>query len=446
MNIVIAGDGEVGFFLAKLLTENNHDITVVDPNEELLKMLESEADLLAITGDSTSLPVLKEANVAKADLLISVLHEEKTNILTCILGKKIGAKRTIARVNSIEYLDERNAIFFKELGIDELVMPEFIAAEEIVTLLKQSTATEVHEFGNGKLQLFLYKLTKEAPITGMTLTEVAQNYPNLNSRAVAIHRCGKTIIPTSDDKFLPNDLIYVLSTSDGIDLLLEMSGKQNFSIKNVMIIGSGRIGRRTAQGLQNEKNVKLIDIDKQRCEEAATELSNTLVINGDVHNVQLLEDEDIANMDAFIAVTQDTGINMISSLLAKKYGVKKVIPLIDTIDYIDIAQNIEINTAINKKLITASYIARFTMTEEVASVTFLCGIDADVLEFVVKKNATVTKYPMKKLKMPEGAIIGGLIRGDKALIAVGETTFLEGDRVIALSLPHAVSKVSKLFS
>jgi trk system potassium uptake protein TrkA len=446
MNIVIAGDGEVGFFLAKLLTENNHSITVVDPNEELLKMLESEADLLSITGDSTSLSVLKEANVSKADLLISVLHEEKTNILTCILGKKIGAKRTIARVNSVEYLKERNVALFKDLGIDELVTPEFIAAEEIVALLEQSAATEIHSFGNGKLQLFLYKLTKDAPVTGMTLMEVAHKYPDLSFRAVAIHRRGKTIIPTAHDKFFVNDLIYVLSTSDGIDLLLELSGKQSFVVKNVMIVGAGRIGRETARGLQNGKNVKLIDIDKQRCEEAATDLPNTLVINGDAHNVQLLEDEEISKMDAFIAVTQDSGINMVSCLLAKKYGVKKVIPLVDNIDYIDIVQNIEINTVINKKLITASYIARFTMNEEVAGVTFLSGIDADVLEFVVKEHAPITKRPLKKIKMPEGAIIGGFIRDEKAYIALGETVFIKGDRVVVLSLPHAVSKVARLFS
>ncbi|MCL2040439.1 MAG: Trk system potassium transporter TrkA [Bacteroidales bacterium] len=446
MNIVIAGDGEVGFFLAKLLTKNNHSITVVDPNEDLLKMLESEADLLAITGDSTSLSVLKNANVSKADLLISVLHEEKTNILTCILGKKIGAKRTIARVNSVEYLNERNVAMFRDLGIDEVVTPEIIAAEEIVALLDQSAATEVHDFGNGKLRLLLFRLTKEAPVTGMTLAEVAQKYPDLNFRAVAIHRRGKTIIPAANDKFLPNDLAYVLSNKpDDTDLLLELSGKSGYTVKNVMIIGAGRIGRKTARDLQNEKNVKLIDIDKQRCEEAAVELANTLVINGDAHNVQLLEDEGIMEMDAIISVTQDSGINMFSCLLAKKYGVKKVIPLIDNIDYIDIAQNIGIDTSINKKLITAGYIARFTMNSEVASVTFLSGIDADVLEFVVKKGAPITKRPLKKIKMPEGAIIGGFIRGEKAFIAIGDTNFLEDDTVVVLSLPHAVDKVEKLF-
>jgi trk system potassium uptake protein TrkA len=388
---------------------------------------------------------LKEANVAKADLLISVLHEEKTNVLTCILGKKIGAKRTIARVNSIEYLNERNITFFKELGIDELITPEIIAAEEIVSLLEQSAATEIHDFGNGKLQLLMLKLSKDAPVTGKTLTQVAKSFPMLNFRAVAIHRCGKTIIPTAIDKFLTNDLVYVLSKPEGIETLLELSGKLNFSVKNVMIIGAGRIGRKTAQGLQNGKNVKLIDIDKQRCEEAAVELPNTLVINADAHNVQLLEDEGIEKMDAFIAVTQDSSINMFSCLLAKKYGVKKVISLIDNIDYIDIAQNIEVTTIINKKLIAASYIARFTMPE-VASITFLSGIDADVLEFVVKKGAPVTKRSLRRITMPEGAIVGAYIRNEKAFIAFADTQFLEGDTAIVLSLPYSVSKIARLFS
>lgn len=446
MNIVIAGDGEVGFFLAKILTDGDHSIVVIDPNEDLINRLETEADVMAIKGDSTSLLVLDEANVAKADLLISVLHEEKSNILTCILGKKMGVKRAIARINSVEYLSERNKNFFKELGIDELVAPEVIAADEIVALLKQTAATEVIEFSGGKLQMFQIRLSKEALVAGKSLTEVAQEYPDLNFRAVALHRRGKTIIPHAHDRFLPNDLVYIITKPDAIELLIELSGKQPFSINNVMIVGAGRIGRRTAWELQKNKNVKLIDIDKQRCEEAAVKLNKTLVINGDAHNVQLLENDGLMRMDAFIAVTQDSEINIFSCLLALRYGVKKVIPLIENIDYIDIAQNIGIETAINKKLITASYIARFTMNVEVESVTFLSGIDADALVFVVKEGAPITKKPLKKINIPDGAIIGGYIRQNRGYIAIGETVFLQGDKVVVLSLPYAVSKVEKLFN
>jgi trk system potassium uptake protein TrkA len=445
MNIIIAGDGEVGFYLAKLLTEYNHSITVVDPNAELLKMLESEADLLSITGDSTSISVLKEANIANADLLIAVLHEETINLLTCIIGKKMGAKRTVARVSSMEYLHERNIALFKSLGIDELVAPEMIAAQEIVALLNQSAATEVHNFSDGKLQMLLFRLEPEAPVTGMTLAEVAQKFPDLNFRAVAIHRRGRTLIPSAFDKFLPNDLACVLSKPTGLDLLMELSGKKSYSIKNVMIIGAGRIGKETAKGIQAEKNVKIIEIDKQRCEETAVELNRTLIINGDAHNAQLLEDERITQMDAFIAVTQDHGINMFACLLAQKYGVKKVIPLIDNIDYIDIAQNIGIDIAINRKLITASYIARFTMNS-VASITYLSSIEADVLEFNVKEGMPITKRPLKKIRMPQGSIIGGYIRQERGYIAIGETVFLQGDTVLVLTLPYAISKVEKLFS
>ncbi|MDR0364112.1 MAG: Trk system potassium transporter TrkA [Bacteroidales bacterium] len=446
MDIVIAGDGEVGFFLAKILTEGDHNIVVIDPNEDLIKRLESEADVMAIKGDSTSLLVLDEANVAKADLLISVLHEEKSNILTCILGKKMGVKRTIARINSVEYLTERNKNFFKELGIDELIAPEVIAANEIVSLLKQTAATEVVNFSGGKLQMLQIRLSKDAPVTGKSLLEVTKEYPDLNFRTVALHRKGKTIIPKAHDRFLSNDLLYIITKPDAVELLIELSGRERFSISNVMIVGAGRIGRKTARELQGHKNVKLIDINRQRSEEAAALLAKTLVINGDAHNVQLLENEGIGRMDAFIAVTQDSEINIFSCLLALRYGVKKVIPLIENIDYIDIAQNIGIETAINKKLITASYIARFTMNVEVESVTFLSGIDADALEFIVKEGAPITKKPLRKISMPEGAIIGGYIRQNRGYIAIGETVFLQGDKVVVLSLPHVVSKVEKLFN
>ena len=445
MNIVIAGDGEVGFHLARLLEAENHDITVIDPEQELLRMLESHADILTIAGDSTSISVLENANISKADLLISVVHDEKVNITTCIIGKKLGAKRTISRINNTEFLTPEHKETFRSLGIDEMVCPERLAAKETVNLLTQSAATEVFAFSEGKLSLYLIKLDKKATILDHSLDEIAKKYPNLQFRAVAIKRGSKTIIPKGKDKFKEGDMAYVISKKEGENQLFRLGGKQKVHIKNAMIIGGGRIGRKTARELEKQINIKLLDIDKERCHKLTDTIRNTLVINGDARDVDLLEEEGIRGMDAFISVTNNSETNVFTCLLAKKFGVPKTIPLIENIDYIDVAQNIGIDTIINKKLITASYIVRFTKSAKVLSSKCLHGVDAEALEFEVEENAPVTKGPIRKLRIPKGAIIGGIIRGDMSYIALGDFQIMAGDKVVVFSLPDSITRVEELF-
>jgi trk system potassium uptake protein TrkA len=445
MNIVIAGDGEVGFHLAKMLSGENHNITIVDPHKELLKLVESHSDLMTITGDSTSMDVLESAKVGRADLLLAVLHNEQTNLLTAVIGKRLGAKRTIARINNVEYLEEDQTAFWRSIGVDEMVCPERIAAQEIIKLLRQAAATEIFDFSDGNLQLFLIKLDDKALVIGKTLDDIARENANLEFRAVAVHRNGETIIPKGQDSFRVNDLAYVITKPDGVDELLRLGGKTRLDIRNVMIVGGGRIGRKLALGLEHEMNIKLIEKDKERCNALADALSDTLIINGDARDFELLEDEGIRNMDAFVAVTNDSETNIFTCLLAKKLGVKRVIPLVENIDYIDISQNIGIETIINKKLITASHIARFTMSAEVASIKCLHGIDAEVLEFVVKPGADVTECAIKDIRMPKGAIIGGINRDGESFIALGKFRIQEGDKVVVFALPEAIHKVQRLF-
>lgn len=445
MNIVIAGDGEVGFHLAKSLSFEKHNITIIDPNEDLLKMIESDSDLLTITGDSTSVAVLESANISKADLLISVVHSEHVNLMTCILGKKLGAKRCIARINNVEYLTEENRDIFTNLGIDSLVCPERIAAKEIINLLNQTVATEVFDFSDGKLMLFLIRLDNSALVLNKTLDEIAKEYSYLDFRAVAIHRNSKTIIPKGHDQFMANDLIYVITKPSGMNELFKLGGKTRIEIKNIMIVGGGRIGRKTARSLEEKINIKLFESDKERCFKLTEDLRKTLIINGDATDIRLLEEEGIRKMDAFIAVTNHTETNILTCLHARKYGVKRTIALVENIDYIDISQNIGIDTIINKKLITASYIARFTMDAMVTSSKVLSGIDAEVLEFVVKHNAAITKKPIRKIDFPDGAIVGGIVRGDESYIAVGNFQVQENDRVVVFALPEAISKISRIF-
>lgn len=445
MNIVIAGDGEVGSHLAQLLANENHNITVVDPHTKMLEMIGAHTDVLTIEGDSTSLEILEKAGVNKADLLIAVLHDENINLMTCILGKKLGAKKTIARISNTEFMESKYEPIFKDLGIDQMVFPERIAADEIIDLLKQTAATEIFDFSEGKLQLFLIRLDKYAWVVNKTLTQIAHEFANLNFRAVSIHRDGKTIIPNGNTYFRENDLAYVITKPEGIDMLLQLGGKQPFKIKNIMIIGGGRIGKKTAHSLENEMNIKLLDKDPVRAEQLTSTLSNTLIINADARDINYLEDEGIRGMDAVIAVTNSSETNIITCLHARKLGVKRTIALVENIEYIDIAQNIGIDTIINKKLITASYINRYTMLGNVTNVKCLSGINADAIELVAMDKSPITRNPIKKLKMPEGAIIGGIVRGNESFIAIGDLQIQANDKVVVFCMPEALQKVNQLF-
>ena len=445
MNIIIAGDGEVGMHLAEALERSDHNITIVDPHKELLKMVEYHSDLMTITGDSTSIKVLQQANVKKADLVIAVLHNEQINLLTGILAKKLGAKKVIVRINTTENLSKESWRLYQDLGIDGMVSPEDIAAQEIINLLKQNVAAEAHDFAGGKLELLMIKLEPNAIAINKTLEEVTERYKHLDFRALAISRRQNTFIPKHNDIFREGDLVYVVTKPHAIKELMQLSGKVKYNIQNVMIVGGGRVGKLTAKRLEKELNIKIIEMDKERCMELTNILSDTMMVNADARNVDLLEEEGIKDMDAFIAVTENTETNILTCLQAKAFGVKKTIALVENIDYINISQNIGIDTIINKKLIAASYMVRYTLGGNVTSLKCLSSIDADIVEFVVRDGAAVTSRPINKLDMPEGAIIGGIIRGEDSYIATGSFQIKAEDRVVVLVLPKTIQEVEKLF-
>lgn len=446
MNIVIAGDGEVGFHLANSLSKVKHNITVVDPNSELLKMLEADSDLLTIAGNSTSLETLREAGVANCDLLISVLHEESINIITCMLGKRLGAKRTIARVNTQEYLNDINKGMFRGMGVDELVCPEKIAAKEITNLLTRNVATELFDFSNGLLCIYMLRIDHRALVINKTLIEVAKEYPDLGIRTVCIIRKGRTIIPKGEDMYLVNDLVYLIAKPDSINKLKQLGGKEDHNIRNAIIVGGGRIGRRAAINLHDQIDLKIIEKDIERCNRLANEFNDVMIINGNGSDVSLLQDEGISKTDAFIALTQSTETNIMSCLYAHRQGVKKTIALVENVNYIDVSQDIGIDTIINKKLITASYITRFTLGGEITSSKWLSGIDAEVVEVVAKEGSQITKRQLKDIKFPPGVNIGGLIRNGKAIIAQGFTQIEPNDKVVAFTIPESAQKLVKLLS
>ncbi len=446
MRIIVAGAGEVGSHLAKMLSQENHDIILIDPDEDKLKHIGANLDVMTRAGSCTSISLLIDCDIRRADLFIAVATSEETNITASILGKKLGAKKTIARIDNQEYLYPKYIDHFTSLGVDYMIYPEMIASKELVGLLEQTGSTDLVDFGHGMLTLFAIKLDANAPIINKTMRETAEKINKQDYRAVAITREGKTIIPSGNDVFLPDDVIYVISNQEGVPQLMEYSGKENIDIDNIMILGGSRIGMLAAKDIGNHHNVKLIELDREKSYKLSNYLNNTLVINGDGRDINLLIEEGLKKMDAFIAVTGDSETNILSCVLAKRLGVKKTIAEIENIDYIALAENMGIDTIINKKLITASRIFRFTTSEAVSSVKCLTGTDAEVMEFTVKEDAKITKASLNQIGFPKDSIIGGIIRDDNSFIANGYTLIKPGDRVVVFALPSAISKIGKFFN
>jgi trk system potassium uptake protein TrkA len=446
MNIIIAGAGEVGTHLAKMLSIEYHDIIVIDPDAEKLAQLSASADLLVVEGSATSIAALKEANIKKADLFVAVTSSENANILSATLAKRLGAKKVIARIDNNEYLLPNNKEIFLNLGVDSLIYPEKLAAKEVISLLGHTSTTEFVDFSGGKLSLAFMRLEEDAPVIDLTLLQTIKENENLEFRAVAIAREGETIIPRGSDQFKVNDLVYVITNQSGVKDMFEYSGKTNIEVHNLMILGGGRIGVRIASDLEKDVNVKIIEKDRDESIKLANYFKNALVINGDGRDTEFLMQEGLQYMDAFIAVTGNSETNILTCLAAKRMGVKKTIAEVENFDYIKLAESMGIDTVINKKLITASRIFRFTMSTEVSAIKCLTGSDAEVLEFIVKPNSPVTKGKIKDINFPKDAIIGGVVRGESSHIAKGDTEIKAYDRVVVFALPSAINKVGKFFN
>ena len=397
MNIIVAGAGEVGTHLAKMLSIEYHDIVVIDSDTDKLAHLSSSADLLVVEGSATSISALKEANVKKADLFVAVTSSENANILSATLAKRLGAKKVIARIDNNDYLLPNNKEIFLHMGVDSLIYPEKLAAKEVISLLGHTSTTEFVDFSGGKLSLAVMRLEEDAPVIDQTLLQTIKDNQDLEFRAVAIAREGETIIPRGSDQFKVNDLVYVITNQSGVKEMLEYSGKTNIEVHNLMILGGGRIGVRIAYELEKEVNVKIIEKNREESVRLANFFKNALVINGDGRDTELLMQEGLQYMDAFIAVTGNSETNILTCLAAKRMGVKKTIAEVENFDYIKLAESMGIDTVINKKLITASRIFRYTMSTEVSAIKCLTGSDAEVLEFIVKPNSPVTKGKIKDI-------------------------------------------------
>lgn len=451
MKIVIAGAGEVGSHLAKMLNNETNEVTVIDVREDRLDALAASTDVITVEGNPSTIKVLQQAGVPHADLFIAVnpSDSQDVNIVSAMLAKKLGSKKVTARINNEEYLTYDNKYLFTEMGIDLLFYPEKIAAGEIVDLLKRSATTDSLEFARGKLQVAVFKLEEDSKLIGMNMMEFSAvaAAEGLNFRVVAISRNDETIIPKSDTKFKYHDLVFIISKREGMDMLMKYIGKENIEVKNLMILGGSPIGEMVAKQLSKQlESIKLIEMKKEKCMELSEKLpSNVIVVNGDGRNSDMLLEESIRDYDAFVAVTNNSETNILACVAAKNLGVPRAIAEVENLEYIRLAESMGVDAVINKKLITAGRIFKFTLSSKVRFIKYMSGTKAEVLEYIVAPESVITKNMLKDTNFPKNAIIGGVIRGNESFIAVGDTQIQAYDRVAVFALPEAVKEVDKFF-
>lgn len=451
MKIVIVGAGEVGSHLAKMLSQEWNDITVIDSDAERLARLNTIVDVVTIEGSPSSIKVMKEAEVQRADLFISVVPfaPQDVNIVSALLAKNLGAKRVTARIDDEEFLTSENRLFFKQMGIELMFYPEKLAADEIVDLLKRTAATESMDFGHGKLQIEVFKLEEDSPLLDMKLSEFAAvaSSSELQFRVIAITRNGETLIPKPETKFLYHDLVFIIAKREGIKSLLKFLGKSDIEVNKVLILGGSHIGEMVARQLSSHiDTVKIIEKNKERGIELSEKLpGNVIVVTGDGRNSDLLLEEGIREYDAFVALTGNDEANVLSCVIAKKFGVGRVIAQVENIEYLHIAEEMGVDAVINKKLVTAGRLFKFTLSGKARMVKYMSGTSAEVLEYTVPPESAITKGALKDIDFPRDAVIGGVIRGSESIIAVGSTRIEPYDRVAVFALQSAVTEVDKLF-
>ncbi len=443
MRIVIVGAGEVGTHLAKLLAKEHINITLMDDNPDRLKDLDANYDLMTREGSPTSINDLKEAGTHDVDLFIAVTPYESVNMTACMIANNLGAKKTLARIDNPEYLQPQNKEFFKNLGVDYLIYPEMLAAREIVTALEVTWLRQNLSFCNGELILLGIKVRENALILGQKF--ISGFLDHRRFRIVAIKRNNTTIIPGGSDEILANDIVYFIARPEDLEFVRQQAGKVDHKINSAMIMGGSRIAQKTAQSLPSTINVKILEKDIERSYQLAERCNRALIINGDARDLELLRDEGIHETDAFIAVTSNSEANILACMAAKRMGVKKTVAEVENIDYIMLAESMDIGTVINKKMIAASYIYQLTLDADVLDVRTLTSADAEVVEFVAKSSSRIIKSKIKDLRLPVNVNIGGYVRNGQGFIVAGDSVIEPGDHVICFCVASAIRKLESFF-
>lgn len=444
MKIVIAGAGEVGSHLAKLLSSEEQDIMVVDTDAERLAKLDANYNLMTVVGNPTSFAALREARAADCDLFIAVTPYESNNIVACSIAKNLGALTTVARIDSYDFMNPDNAAHVRHMGVDRVIYPEYLAAEEIITALRRTWVRNWFELHNGRIILAGVKLRAQAPIVGMKLKDFA--FTNRNFHVSAIKRNHETIIPRGDDRMEVGDILYFTTTRDHIDELIELTGKTQHRIRRVIIMGGSNIAIRLVNLGADEFKFKIIEADEARCRKLPQKCPDCEIIHGDARDTDLLADVGIADTDAFVALTDSSETNILSCLTAKEFGVKKTVADVETIQFISQAENLNIGKVVNKKLLASSTIFQLLLDSDSSTAKCLALADAEVAELEAREGSRITRSAVKDLKLPRELTLAGLIRGDEGMLITGNTVIQPGDHVLVFCLQGALHKVERLFN
>jgi len=458
MKIIIAGAGAVGTHLARLLSKDNMNVVLMDDDIEKLRKVNSDLDIMTLPKSATSIEGLKDAGIAGTDLFIAVTPQESENLACAMLAKQLGAKRTVARVDNYEYMKPENQQLFKDMGIESLIYPELLAAKDIASSSKYSWARQVWEFNDGDLVLLSVMMHDSHPIyekeisnednklVGHTLKQIGINHGH-TFHVVAIKRGDETVVPYGDERILPRDLVFFMTTREGIDMIKSLSGKNNYpEVKNFMIVGGGKLSVRADWELDPSYDIKIIESNIDRCNYLGGIVKpSTMILNGEGYDMDLLNDEGFGKLEAFLSLTDNDEENILACVAARRKGIRKTIAQVENLDYFDMAEDLDVGTIINKKMIAASHIYRMLLKSDVDNMKMLSVANADVAEIIVKPNTKVTKKPIMELNIPYGVNIGGMVRDGKSMLVGGMTQLQAGDKVVVFCIGNSLKKLDKLF-
>ncbi|MCB0065011.1 MAG: Trk system potassium transporter TrkA [Caldilineaceae bacterium] len=445
MRILIVGAGDVGFQLGRRLTRAGHDVTMIEADPQKSKRAAEQLDIMVVEGNGGSWQTLRDAQVERTDILAAVTDQDEVNVTACRMGKKMGAHTTIARVRNPEYTAEDFVFTSEELGVDHFIQPEQEAADAIVRLIRQSSANYAVEFDGGKIQLLGLHVEAGSPLLYRPLTEIGQDGHHPPFTIVAINRNHDTLIPNGTDRLMPGDQVFVICDPTYACQFTALAGKPENAPGNIMILGGGMVGAFVAQTLEKETHVKIVESKFARCERLAETLPRTLVIHGDGTDLELLESEDLAEMDAFIAVTGDDERNIIAALLARHANVPRNITLVNRVGYLPIMPKIGLDTVVSKQLLTVNAVQHYIQHKDVAAVASLPGIEAQLIEYIAKDGCRMTKKRLRDIRFPRNAIVGAILHDNHMIVPDGDTRIEQGDRTVVFALPQAIGELDYLF-
>lgn len=447
MKVIIVGASAIGAHLADLFSKGNQDILIIDDDEQKLERIQANCDLMTIHS-SLSAPIqsLKDAGVKNSDLFIAVTRDEYLNLSLCVLAKSMGAKHTVAKVENAELTDPQTVSAFNAAGVSTIINPDSLAAQDIVGGLELTWARQRWNVHEGALTMLGIKVREQCQILGKPFKEIFK--PDSPYHIVAIKRGTDTIIPTGNDMLLTGDYVYFMTKREFISSLKGIVGKEHYpEVRNAIIVGGGKTAVSVVNKLPHNIKVKIFESDIRRCEELVelVDSSRVMIINADGRSVANLMEENIRRAEAFIALTGNAEANILACLTAKNLGVPKTIAMIENMDYVNIAGNVDIGTIINKQALTASHIYQLMLGGDVSNMRNLLTVNADVAEFVARPGSRITSKRVKDLGFPREAELGGIVRGDKGLLVNGDTLIEAGDTVVVFCHGTEISKIEKFF-